>query len=53
MSYAIERIEICKRCDSYQPTLSICTECGCWMVVKVHLKDASCPLLKWKEQNEQ
>ena len=53
---AQERWEICKQCphllyDETNPDTNKkdgrCTECGCFMNVKVHYDTAECPIDKW------
>ena len=55
---AEERWEICKQCpylkyDETNPDTNKkdgrCTECGCFMNVKVHYATAECPIGKWKQ----
>ena len=41
------RMDICKECDRYDSKLKLCNECGCFLPVKVLLKESFCPLLKW------
>lgn len=46
-SKAQERLDICKQCPRlFKPTMT-CKECGCFMKVKTHLINATCPLNKW------
>lgn len=41
------RYETCLGCEKlFKPTRT-CKECGCFMVMKTWLKDATCPLGKW------
>ena len=44
---AKDRIAICRGCEWYRKAISQCKKCGCIMKLKVHLKDAKCPLRKW------
>ena len=55
---AEERWEICKGCeyllyDETNPDTNKkdgrCTECGCFMNIKVHYATAECPIGKWKQ----
>ena len=55
---AEQRWEICKGCpylkyDETNPDTNKkdgrCTECGCFMNVKVHYATAECPIGKWKQ----
>ena len=56
---AEQRWEICKGCpylkyDETNPDTNKkdgrCTECGCFMNVKVHYAIAECPIGKWKQE---
>jgi len=44
---ASDRFKICQSCPKFLPTGN-CMECGCFMVLKVKLPNASCPLHKWE-----
>ena len=55
---AEQRWEVCKGCpylkyDETNPDTNKkdgrCTECGCFMNVKVHYATAECPIGKWKQ----
>ena len=48
-----QRMQICKRCPSYQPTLARCKECGCFLGIKARVKSTECPLDKWKTKTWQ
>lgn len=39
------RLKICKKCDFFFS--GICKKCGCFMDLKVKLKDSACPINKW------
>jgi len=41
------RIEVCKPCEQYEPVLSKCEECGCFLAFKAMIPSAKCPLGKW------
>jgi len=41
------RFEICKACPELQKETNQCKVCGCFMVKKVKVSGASCPLNKW------
>lgn len=41
------RMEICNDCDRLIDLTKQCRECGCFMVLKTKLINASCPLGKW------
>lgn len=43
----VERYAICEQCPSLTSTTKQCKECGCFMKMKVKLKEAVCPLGKW------
>ena len=44
---AEHRLRICSQCPELIKATSQCKQCGCFMKMKVKLKEASCPLLKW------
>ena len=44
---AKERLAICEACPELKPATKQCKECGCFMVAKTKLPNASCPLGKW------
>ena len=55
---AEERWDICKQCEFLKYDVTNpdtnkkdgrCTECGCFMNVKVHYATAECPIDKWKQ----
>ena len=41
------RWSICEQCPRLLKATSQCKECGCFMKIKVKLKEAVCPLDKW------
>lgn len=41
------RLNICNNCDRLIKVTAQCKECGCFMRMKVKLKEAKCPLNKW------
>jgi len=41
------RYSICEQCPSLLKLTHQCKECGCFMKMKVKLKQAVCPLGKW------
>jgi hypothetical protein len=43
-----ERYSICLSCPELIQATKQCKKCGCFMNQKTKLKEASCPLLKWK-----
>lgn len=40
------RYDICKTCEHFTAT-KLCSECNCFMPVKVKIAHAWCPKLKW------
>jgi hypothetical protein len=44
---AEQRLSICHQCPRFGEATKHCKECGCFMPLKVKLKDAKCPLGKW------
>jgi hypothetical protein len=42
-----ERMEICRACEWFRPSISQCKKCRCIMPLKVKLKAAKCPIRKW------
>jgi hypothetical protein len=44
---AYNRYNICKECDKLNSITKTCSECGCFMKLKVTLPNAFCPLEKW------
>ena len=44
---AQSRLDVCNGCDSFFQETKRCRECGCFMKLKVKLKEAVCPLGKW------
>jgi hypothetical protein len=43
------RMTICEQCPQLIKGIKQCKECGCFMKVKVYLKDATCPLGRWEK----
>lgn len=43
-----ERYEICLSCPELIQLTKQCKVCGCFMNQKTKLKEAACPLQKWK-----
>lgn len=41
------RLEICSTCEHFRSSTKQCKKCGCFMKLKTHLENASCPLGKW------
>jgi ribosomal protein L32 len=44
---AKRRLDICKSCEHYFTPTTTCKKCGCFMIAKTKLLDASCPIGKW------
>ena len=44
---AQKRFDICKKCDQIKIPLYQCDQCGCFMKIKVKMKNSNCPLDKW------
>ncbi len=47
-----QRLETCKTCEWYDDTQTKCKHCGCFLPVKVSFALDSCPVGKWKENEE-
>jgi hypothetical protein len=43
---AKERLDICSSCEFFFKN-QICKKCGCFMLLKVKLDKAKCPVGKW------
>lgn len=43
---ALDRWNVCKECPELMLT-GQCKQCGCFMKMKIKLKEATCPLQKW------
>lgn len=43
---ATRRLNICDKCEFFTKAKR-CNQCGCFMVAKTKLKDATCPMGKW------
>ena len=44
------RLKICRTCEKYEPFLTRCKECGCFLKLKTWFMNSSCPLDKWSQQ---
>lgn len=44
---AVERYDICKKCDFFEPSKKRCFKCGCFMPIKTLLRSQKCPIGKW------
>lgn len=42
-----ERYDICKSCDNYNAETYACSECSCYVPMKIGLINESCPIGKW------
>ena len=45
---AADRLNTCLKCDSFDKEIMVCKECGCFMIVKVILKDMECKKKLWQ-----
>jgi hypothetical protein len=43
---AKQRYDICKGCENLT-SLKFCSQCGCFMPLKVRIESVSCPIKKW------
>jgi hypothetical protein len=43
------RMKICRACEEFEDFSGRCKQCGCFMRFKTMLKEAKCPLDKWKD----
>ena len=41
------RRSICEECPRFLKATKQCLECGCFINLKIKLKDSTCPLKKW------
>jgi len=41
------RYSLCQDCPEFIKLTSQCKKCGCFMKMKVKLKEAACPIGKW------
>lgn len=49
---ANKRMAICESCPKFLSSFKRCDICGCFMVIKTKLKDATCPDGLWGKENE-
>lgn len=42
-TYGDVRMSICKACDDYNNIIKTCKVCGCFMPLKVEMKEQRCP----------
>ncbi len=47
-----QRLETCKTCEHYDAEQTRCKHCGCFLPAKVSFALDSCPVGKWKENEE-
>jgi hypothetical protein len=47
MEQSQQRIAICHECPNFIRMTTNCTVCGCFMIIKVKIEKASCPMGKW------
>ena len=45
-----KRLDICSTCEHLIKFTHQCKKCGCFMKLKVKLKNASCPIGKWSQE---
>jgi hypothetical protein len=48
LTFAEERMNICKSCEHFTKNLGACNLCGCLMVEKTKNVETSCPINKWQ-----
>ncbi len=41
------RLNVCKGCDKYNTELYMCSECACYIPMKISMSSEECPLGKW------
>jgi len=46
-----KRFDICKGCEHFIKITTQCTQCGCVMKAKTTLRNAECPIGKWKKED--
>jgi hypothetical protein len=42
-----QRLSICNSCEFFNPALSQCKQCGCFLQIKTLWATEKCPLDKW------
>jgi hypothetical protein len=42
-----KRLAVCYQCERFISATTQCRECGCIMLMKARLSNATCPLGKW------
>jgi hypothetical protein len=41
------KLDICNTCENYKVKIKMCTQCHCYMPIKVNLPFVRCPIGKW------
>jgi hypothetical protein len=41
------RLAICRACDRFDATRTVCTVCGCLLDIKIRWNEQKCPLSRW------
>ena len=44
---AEQRLAVCKSCEHYIPTVTMCGKCKCILPLKVRVWRSQCPLRRW------
>lgn len=44
---AVDRMKICLQCEHFLKITKQCKKCGCFMIIKTRLPNATCPIGKW------
>lgn len=47
-----DRLDICAKCEYFEPKRSKCTKCGCFMDYKTMIMAAECPIGKWQKASD-
>ena len=48
-----ERMDICRRCEFFNPLILQCKKCGCILPAKVRFRGQDCPIGKWEKVDEE
>jgi hypothetical protein len=48
----LSRLAICKSCDFFIKSTSMCQKCGCYMPAKAVFAKAECPINKWSSNQQ-
>lgn len=43
-----KRLLTCISCPAFSKESKVCSECGCFMIIKTKLPGATCPLNRWE-----